>query len=210
MDRKKVLILGAGGHAHVIAGILLQSPTHEVVGFLDDNDSKNDMLGIKKLGKLTPVNHDLPTKNVVMGIGQVGNRTLYKKIITMYEEVGFTFETVIAPSAKVSPFATIGKGVIVADGAIIQPLANIGDYTIINTNSSVDHECTIGNYCHVAPGCTLSGNITIGNECFLGTGTSVIHGISITDNCILGAGSVVIASCNESGTYVGVPAKKIK
>lgn len=210
MHIKKIIILGGGGHAKVIAGALLQMPEYEVVGFLDDDVTKTDMLGIKNIGKLTPANQSLETKNVVLGIGHVGNTTFPKKLVAMYEESGFLFETIVAPGARVSPFATIGKGAVIAEGAIIQPLASIGNYSIVNTNASVDHDCIIGNYCHIAPGSSLSGGITIGDECLLGTGSSIIQGVEISSNCVIGAGSVVITNCLEPGTYVGVPARKIK
>jgi FlaA1/EpsC-like NDP-sugar epimerase len=36
-DRRRVLILGAGGHGRVVLDILLQEGCYDVLGFLDNN-----------------------------------------------------------------------------------------------------------------------------------------------------------------------------
>ncbi len=44
----------------------------------------------------------------------------------------------------------------------------------------------------------------------MGAGTTVINNISVNSDCIVGAGATVIRDIDTSGTYVGIPAKKIK
>ena len=50
----------------------------------------------------------------------------------------------------------------------------------------------------------------IGNKTWIGIGATVSNNVSICGGCIIGAGAVVIRDVNESGTYVGVPIRKIK
>ena len=44
---------------------------------------------------------------------------------------------------------------------------------------------------------------------YLGSGAVVLPSIVIGDDVIVGAGSVVNANLQESGTYAGIPARKI-
>ena len=44
----------------------------------------------------------------------------------------------------------------------------------------------------------------------LGTGATLVNDIRICDECLIGAGAVVIKNIDKNGTYVGVPARKIK
>ncbi len=206
LPSKKIIVLGGGGQAKVLIDVLLQLPEYQVVGFLDDNEANTELLGVKRVGKLTVVDQALETNVLALGLGHVGHPDFLKRTVEMYTKAGFSFETIISPAATVSRFAKLGHGVVVAAGAVIQPLVEIADYCIVNTNASVDHDCRVGAFTHIAPGTAISGNVTIGASCLLGTGSRVIQGVKITDGCIVGAGAVVVSDCNESGTYAGVPA----
>lgn len=90
------------------------------------------------------------------------------------------------------------------------PEVEIGDNTIINTASIIEHGVKIGAHSHIAPNVAISGNTVIGKRNFVGVGASIKDCVNICDNVIIGAGAVVITDIYEAGTYVGVPAKRIK
>ena len=56
----------------------------------------------------------------------------------------------------------------------------------------------------------MAGTVSVGTGTWIGIGSAVINNIGITGNCIIGAGAVVTRDITEPGTYVGVPARKIK
>lgn len=204
-------MLGGGGHAKVVASALQRGPDYNVVGFLDDDESKNEILKAPRLGKLLPASDNLEKVSLAIGMGHVGDTKLREQVIDEYEKKGYMIEQVIAPTAIISPDVSLGKGVVVFDGAILQPGVTIGDYSIINTKASVDHDCHIGRNVHIAPGATLSGDVTIGDRVLVGTGASIIQGITIADDCIIGAGAVVIHDCDKKGgVYVGSPARLVE
>ena len=95
-------------------------------------------------------------------------------------------------------------------GAVINCSTRIGRGCIINTSSSIDHDNDIGDYVHISPGAHLAGSVTVGELSWIGIGASVINNISITSDSIVGAGAVVVQNVTEQGTYVGVPARRIK
>ena len=80
----------------------------------------------------------------------------------------------------------------------------------MNTCASVDHDCCLGDYVHVSVGAHVAGTVIIGNSTWIGAGAVVNNNLHITDSCMIGAGAVVINDIVERGTYVGVPARKLK
>lgn len=72
----------------------------------------------------------------------------------------------------------------------------------------VNHDVVIEDFVTIYPSVNISGNVIIEECCELGTGAQIIQGKKIVKNAIVGAGAVVIRDINESGTYVGSPARK--
>ena len=204
---KKVIILGAGGHAKVIADIIEKSGD-EVIGFLDDNvDIQGKVIfdGRKVIGKINDV-INYKDDYVVIGIG---NNKIRKMFAEKYPSLNWY--TAIHPNAVIGKEVKIGKGTVVMSGVIINPGTFVGNHVIINTSSSVDHDNIIGDYVHISPGSHLAGTVTVGEGTWICSGVTVINNIMINKNNIIGAGSVVIHDIdNENGTYVGVPVKILK
>lgn len=50
----------------------------------------------------------------------------------------------------------------------------------------------------------------IGKNCFIGTGAKILPGAILADDVIIGANAVVLAGEYPTGTYVGIPARRIK
>ena len=199
----KLVIIGAGGHAKVIADSALKIGYKDIV-FLDDN-AAGECMGFPVVGKIC----DIPTLNnentdFVIGIG---NNSVRKRIAESYD-VNWT--SIVHPSAQIAINASVGKGTVVMAGAIINASAKVGDHCIINTAAVVEHDNLIGNYVHLSPRATLSGTVTVGDNTWIGTGVSVINNVEICADVIIGVGSTVIKKIDSVGTYVGVPARKIK
>ena len=93
--------------------------------------------------------------------------------------------------------------------SVINAGSKIGEGCIINTGCTIDHDCTIQNYVHISPGAHVAGTVEIGKRTWVGIGSSIINNIKICEDCIFGAGSVVIKDIFNSGTYVGMPVRKI-
>jgi hypothetical protein len=94
-------------------------------------------------------------------------------------------------------------------GVIINPSSKVGKGCIINTGSTIDHDNNLEDFIHLSPGSHLAGNVKVGKGSWLGIGSIISNNVYITENCIIGAGFVVLEDIYQSGTYVGVPARKI-
>ena len=72
------------------------------------------------------------------------------------------------------------------------------------------HDTVIGDFSTIAPNAAIMGRVRIGERCYIGANATIIPEITICPDTIIGAGAVVNKSIKEPGTYVGVPAKRIK
>lgn len=202
---EKVIVIGASGHGKVIADIVLKSGD-TLLGFLDDSESlPPEIIGIPVLGKVADhVNY--PEASFVIGIGSSAVR---ERISLRLGDV--RWYTAIHPAATVSALDThIGAGSVVMANAVIDPSARIGAHCIINTSAVVEHDDRIGDFSHISVGAKLGGTVRIGAHTWVGIGSTVSNNVTVCDDCMIGAGTVVIHDIKESGTYVGVPARKIK
>lgn len=200
---KKLLIIGASGHAKVCADIALLNGYRDIV-FLDDDTSKEECLGFPVVGTISEYNK-YKDRDFFIAIGSSQART---NIRNQLKDVRIV--TLIHPKAVVANGVQLGEGCVVMAGAVINSCTVIGDGTIINTCASVDHDCKIGAQCHIAVGAHVCGTVAIGNNCWIGAGATVSNNIDISQETIIGAGAVVIKDIFEHGTYIGIPAKKIR
>lgn len=206
------IIIGAGGHAQVIADILLllqeQNSLYQPIGYLDDNPTLTGQsyLGLPVLGTLKSLSH-IPHDAVIIAIGDNKSRQyLFQKLQSRGEQ----FITACHPRAVLAPNVRIGPGAMICAGVVVNPSSAIGANVILNTSCSVDHHNQIGDHAHIAPGVHLGGQVSIGTGAFIGIGATVMPRQSIGAWSIVGAGSLVNRDVPESITVVGVPAKPLE
>jgi len=199
-----VIIIGASGHGKVIADIVLKSGD-KVSGFLDDDDNlPKEIIGFPLLGKVSDIQNYKFNKLFVIGIGS--NQTRKKFAESLF---GINWYTAIHPSAQISIDTEIGKGTVIMANAVINTSAKIGKHCIINTGAIVEHDNVLEDYVHISPNVALGGTVKVGELSHIGIGSSVKDNIIISPNCIIGAGAVVVKNINVSGTYIGVPARRM-
>ena len=196
---KPVIVLGGGGHAAVLIGSL-QLAGQEIIGLVDPAREKGDIGsgGIPVLGDDSSVlEYSADDIELVNGIGSLPGQTLRLSLNKKFEDLGYSFFSVIHPSAIVAESAILAAGVQIMAGAVIQERAIIGKNSIVNTRASIDHDCTIGEYCHVSPAATLCGEVTLGNNVHVGAAAVIIQGLAVGGASTVGAGSVVTEGLPE-------------
>ena len=208
-DIQQIVIWGAGGHAKVVAAVIRRSSNFDIVGLLDDQSPERvgqAYCGEKVLGGsayLKKQRND-GVGLLAIAIGDNASRMGNAKVAS---ELGFTFPTLIDPSAVVADDAQLGNGVIVAAGAIINPAAQVGDLAIVNSGSIIEHDCRIAEGVHIAPGAILAGHVTVGRGTFIGAGAAIRDRVNIGHGSVIGAGAVVVSNIPDNVVAYGVPAK---
>lgn len=195
----RLVIIGASGHGKVIADVAVKLGYKDIV-FLDDNATVKECAGFPVIGKTSEV-YNLSGDKIVA----IGNSEIRKKYMDTIQTV-----TLIHPDAVISRMVKIGEGSVVMAQAAINSDSVIGKGCIINTGATVDHDCFVDNFSHISVGAHIAGTVNIGEHTWIGAGAVVSNNVNICSDCMVGAGTVVVNDIKESGTYVGVPAKRVK
>ena len=210
---KKLIVIGAGGFGREVAFLIerinRQAPTWELLGFLDDvKETGISVNGYPVLGDIADVT-DYPDVHIVCAVGSSkGRRGIIERVLRLAPDTRFA--TLIDPSVEYSSLLSVGVGSILCAHTIVTVNVTIGAHVIVNLDCTVAHDVVLGDFVTLYPSVNVSGNTTVGNSTELGTGTQVIQGKHICSDAIIGAGSVIIRDITESGTYVGVPSRKVK
>lgn len=206
---KDFLLVGAGGHARVVADTLLAlDPDTRIVMLDAEYPALRENDGFPVVGTIEQLEEFRHTHAV--GFAATGNAAERLRAIEMLRQRGFEVPALIHPASWVSPKARLGAGTIVMAGAVVQTGSVIGLGGIINTGASVDHDCRLGDGIHLAPGARLAGGVEIGNRAWVGLGAVVKEYLSIGSGAAIGAGAAVIRDVADDDIVAGVPARSIK
>lgn len=205
----KIILVGGGGFARVIAETLRAAGT-AASGYVDKNptDAMKQLTylgGDADLLQLGP--GDILLAN---GIGSVGVTTVRRAVFLRFKEAGFSFATIVHPSASVASDVELGEGAQVLAGSAVQSNVRLGRNTIVNVGVIVDHDGRIGDHAHLATGAVLAGTVTVGEASLVGAGASVVQGLEIGAEALIAAGAVVVRPVAAGDRVAGVPARSLK
>lgn len=211
---RRLIIVGAGGHAKVVADVALAAGYH-ILGFADDAADAPPLPGWTVLGPISRVArilHGAPGAQIIVAIGDNASRQRVVQYLTgqVHPSPRTTFATIIHPAATVSSYASVQPGSVIMPGAVVNAGTQVGSHAILNTSCSVDHDCVIGSFAHLSPGAHLAGGVKIEDGVHLGVGVSVIPLRHIGAWTLVGAGAAVVDDLPGGVVAYGVPAKVVR
>ncbi len=212
MAKKKIVLIGGGGHCKVVISILKKLDNFEIAGIVDNYKLGSLIKGIKVIGTDDNL-RDIYQSGIhyaLITVGSTKDNTKRYTLFNMAREIGYEVLVIISPEAIVDKSIKIDEGTVIMLGCIINVGSSIGKNCIINTGAIIEHDCKIGNHCHISPGVHISGAVNIGELTFIGIGATIIQGIKIGKNVTIGAGSVIIKDIPDNVIALGNPAKIIK
>jgi len=205
---KKVVLIGAGGHATALLGTAQKVPDIKIVALLETAPDK-----IGQMMQGFPIDEEteealatLITQDVncvSLGFAGTSPDAMEKRAGTLklYIKKGFQPVTIIDPGAHIAESADIQPGVQILPGVIVNPEARIGANVILNTGCIIEHNGQIGDNTHICPGAVVCGYTTIGAGSVIGANATLINGIHIGNRCLIGAGACVTKDLPD-GTVV--------
>jgi sugar O-acyltransferase (sialic acid O-acetyltransferase NeuD family) len=200
-----LLIVGAGGHARVVADAALTTGSWRRVCFVDDAVSAGSAMGLQIVGTSAELQRlRAEFGAAVVGIGDARVRL---GLLERCRQLGFELPAIVHRTAAVSRHAELGPGVVVFAQAAVNPGATLAEGCIVNTGATVDHDCRLQAGVHVCPGAHLAGNVQIAAHSWIGIGACVKQGVRIGADVTVGAGAAVICDVATGLTVTGVPAR---
>ena len=188
---KKIILIGAGGHAKSCLDVILLTKKFKILGFIDQ-DKKINILNYKVLGDESYLKK-LKNKSCYLHIslGFIKFPLKRIKIFNEFKKLNFKFPQIISPRAHVSKNAKILDGTIVHHNVVINFEAEIGSNNIINTSAIIEHGVKIGNNCHISTRTVINGDVVVQDNTFIGSGAVIRQGVNIGRNCFIGMGQIV-------------------
>ena len=205
----RLVLLGAGGHARMVADIIV-ALGHQLAGLADIDPDRVGERFSPTVARILYLEADLPgvLEEGVLVVPAIGDNPL--RIRSFRRLRDYACDALVHPRAVCSPSCRLDAGTVVAAGVVVNACASIGEASIVNTGAIVEHDCSVGAGVHLAPRATLCGQVRVGDGAFIGGGAIVIPGIEIGAGAIVGAGATVVHDVPAGATVVGVPARIIR
>jgi sugar O-acyltransferase (sialic acid O-acetyltransferase NeuD family) len=192
-----VNLIGAGGHASVVADLVRRAGLGDVRLWSEDAP---DLVRFPPGTTRSAVSELDASLEVVLAFGGLPARSRARERFPN------------APPAVVDPTATVGTAVLLGHGTVVlahcavNPNARVASDAILNTACVVEHDCVLEENVHVSPGAVLTGGVRVGRDTHIGAGAIVLPGLAVGAGALVGAGAVVTRDVPAGATVVGNPA----
>jgi UDP-perosamine 4-acetyltransferase len=180
MTSKPVIIIGTGTEAKMMADVLAQCDI-VVYGFLvpDKRKTEDEWNDVPVLGALENKEYHATLKNektdyAIASEAPEMRRALLK---ALFDLTGRLPQTVVAPSATISPYAKIEAGNAVYPGAVVAPNSELGPLNIVGAGALIESEVRVAGF--------------VNEEAYIGAGAVVFPGVRIGKKAVVMPGAVV-------------------
>lgn len=192
---RRVMLLGAGGHASDVLGVIerinQQEPTWEVVGIADDSrEPRLDRYVGRDIAFLGTIDEALARHRDVEFLATIGFPDGRRIVAERAERAGRRPATLVDPRAIVAPNADIGAGTVVLGGSYLSALVRVGRHAYVSALVVIGHDTVIGDYSSLMPGAMICGDAVLGSDVLVGANATVLQGARVEDGASVGAGAV--------------------
>ncbi len=153
MQKKSLLILGAGGFGQMVREIALELGYEKVV-FLDDAAKGEAVIGMC-------CDYLLRHAEYPSAVAAFGNNKTRLYWTEKLMEAGYEVPAIVHPSAIISPSALLEPGCFVMHRAVVNTNTRIARAALINSGAVVDHDSVVCVGAHVGLGSVVKAYCTI-------------------------------------------------
>jgi sugar O-acyltransferase (sialic acid O-acetyltransferase NeuD family) len=182
----------------------------QLLGFVDDTPEKQGPSPLGVTVHSRAALSEWPQARVLAVPGSPTSFPNRRSVIDSLQIDPTRFATVIHPTARISPLATIGRNVLIMAGVVITSNAVIGDHVCVLPNTVIHHDVSVGALSLIGSNVTLAGNVRLGENCYVGSGSSVMNGLEIGARTLVGLASTVIRSFPPDSRIAGSPARSLR
>lgn len=150
--------------------------------------------------RFPPATHDL---FVAIGYSQFNG--VRERVIQQALALGYALPSFVHESACVARNASIGVNCLLREMAVLSPFVSLGDGVIVGMQVGVSHHVRVGSYVWLAAHSIVCGSARIGENCFIGANATVRDKVSVGAGCIVGAGALIMEDCEAGGVYAATP-----
>lgn len=203
----RIALIGAGGHAKVVAASLRRLGW-TLVGCVDEVNACADgalFEGVPLAGPAALTAWGGPA-GLALHVA-IGDNGVRRARVESLRAAGWHLPAVIDPSAVLAAALAPGAGSYVGPLAVLNPGASIGAAVIVNSGAIVEHDCVLADAVHLAPRSVLGGHARVGEQSFIGMGSILRDRAEVGARVVLGAGSLVLRTLPSDCLAWGVPAR---
>lgn len=181
-----------------------ESAGYNILGVLDTPENVGkQVLAYSVIGTDDDIPQYVDKAEFIITVGFIKNPSIRIRIYNRIKDAGGKLATIVASTARVSKYASVGEGTVVMHQAFVNAGAQIGANCIINTFCNIEHDAHVGAQSHISTGTMVNGDCKVGERVFIGSQSVLANGIEVCDDIIVGAGSFVRKTIRQKGIYSG-------
>ncbi|MGQ2910330.1 acetyltransferase [Aeromicrobium sp.] len=208
-----LLIVGCGGFgretADVVDAVNDVHPTWNLLGFLDDHPSDDDLTRVARRGVevVDDVRTALAGRPPVPYVIGIGSPTVRSALAQLFDEAGWSPASLVHPQASVSRTASLAPGTIIAAQAAVGADVALGRHVHVDRGAQVGHDTIVEDFVTLHPSVTVSGSCHLEVGARLGTASTVLPGMVVGAGALVGASACVARRVPPGQVVKGVPAR---
>lgn len=122
----------------------------------------------------------------------IGNPLKRKRITEMFERLGGELVPFVSCNVSiVSPFTTLGKGVVIEPAVVVSKDVTLRKGVFVNAGTIIGHDVVVGEYASIGPGVRLLGNVHVGDFSYIGCNAVIMPGVKIGNKVRIGVGKII-------------------
>ena len=187
--KKKLLILGAGGHGKCCLDIAREMNCYDVICFLDDNAVGSVVNGAEVIDHISNLEKYYGKFQSVFPA--IGNNVIRKELMTRAKNLGYEIPLLVSNKSYVSEYAHVGEGTVMFPCSVIESNASVGSGCIITANTTISHDAVVCDFSLIYSNSAVRANATVGMLSRIGSGCVIRFGMTVEAGSDILDGTIV-------------------